>query len=73
MKPKIKKEKNEIQEIVYQKKYRKNPFKKKKEISKNIMSDLNTIKSQCFQIRFVSLPFNYYGWWLSPFAILGIG
>jgi len=25
------------------------------------------------KVKFVSLPFNYHGWWLSPFAILSIG
>jgi len=34
------------------------------------------IKSLAFtrlKVKFVSLPFNYHRWWLSPFAILRIG
>jgi len=25
------------------------------------------------KVKFTTLPFNYYGWWLSPFTLLGIG
>ena len=34
------------------------------------------IKSLTFmwlKARFFTLPFNFHGWWLSPFTILGIG
>ena len=37
---------------------------------------VENIKSLAFtwlKAKFVSLPFNYHGWWLSLFAILGIG
>ena len=25
------------------------------------------------KVKFTTLPFNYHGWWLSPFTLLGIG
>jgi len=41
----------------------------------SIMQVVDKIKSVTFRwlkVKFTSLPFNYYGWWLSPFTILGI-
>jgi len=41
----------------------------------SIMQVVDKIKSVTFKwlkVKFTSLPFNYYGWWLSPFTILGI-
>jgi hypothetical protein len=41
-----------------------------------IMQVVDRIKLLTFKwlkVKFPSLPFNYYGWWLSPFTLLGIG
>jgi len=42
----------------------------------SISQVVDKIKSLTFmrlKEKYVSLPANYHGWWLSPFALLGIG
>jgi hypothetical protein len=40
-----------------------------------IVQVVDKIKSLAFmwlKVKYASLPFNYHGWWLSPFTMLGI-
>jgi hypothetical protein len=42
----------------------------------SILQVVDRIKLLTFQwlkVKFATLPFNYHGWWLSPFTLLGIG
>jgi hypothetical protein len=46
------------------------------EKNSSIMQVVDRIKLLTFKwlkVKFASLPFNYHGWWLSPFMLLGIG
>jgi len=38
-----------------------------------VVEKIKILAYSWLKVKFVSLPFNYHGWWLSPFAILGIG
>jgi hypothetical protein len=42
----------------------------------SVIQVVDKIKSLAFRwlkVKYVTLPFNYHGWWLSPFTMLGIG
>lgn len=42
----------------------------------SVVQIVDKIMSQTFMWlkgKYASLPFNYHGWWLSPFTMLGIG
>jgi len=42
----------------------------------SIQQVVDKIKSTTFMWlkgKYINLPLNYHGWWLSPFTILGIG
>ena len=38
-----------------------------------VVEKIKILAYSWLKVKFVSLPFNYHGWWLSPFAILDIG
>ena len=41
-----------------------------------VLQVTDKIKSLAFRslkVKFPTLPFNYHGWWLNPFTMLGIG
>jgi len=42
----------------------------------SVIQVVDKIKSLTFRwlkVKYITLPFNYHGWWLSPFTMLGIG
>jgi len=49
--------------------------KKFKATDSSILQVVDRIKLLTFKwlkVKFTTLPFNYHGWWLSPFTLLGI-
>jgi hypothetical protein len=45
-------------------------------LESSISQVVDKIKSVTFRwlkVKLTTLPFNYHGWWLSPFTVLGIG
>ena len=38
-----------------------------------VVEKIKSLAYTCLKAQFVSLPFNYHGWWLNPVSILGIG
>ena len=38
-----------------------------------VVDKIKAITFRWLKVKLVTLPFNYYGWWLSSFTILGIG
>lgn len=38
-----------------------------------VVDKIKLLTYKWLKVKFVTLPFNYHGWWLSPFTLLGIG
>jgi len=38
-----------------------------------VVDKIKAVTFRWLKVKLVTLPFNYYGWWLSSFTILGIG
>ena len=38
-----------------------------------VVDRIKAISYMWLKEKYITLPFNYHGWWLSPFTILGIG
>jgi hypothetical protein len=48
-------------------------FNAKESTIMHVVDRIKSLTYKWLKVKFAKLPFNYHGWWLSPFTLLGIG
>jgi len=48
-------------------------FNDKECSTSHIVDKIKSLTFMWLKAKFITLPFNYHAWWLSPFTMLGIG
>jgi len=48
-------------------------FNDKESSVHQVVDKINSLTFMWLKAKYATLPFNFHGWWLSPFTILGIG
>ena len=48
-------------------------FNDKQSTVTQVVDKIKSLTFRWLKAKYVTLPFNYHGWWLSPFTMLGIG